>query len=736
MSAAEPVCPLCGTGPHPEPVPLLSDPVLPAVAGYEVLGELGRGAMGVVYKARQTSLNRIVALKMIRDSGLAGPEGQARFRAEAEAVAQLQHANIVQIHEVGEHHGLPFFSLEFVPGGSLAEQLRGIPRPALSAAQTVEILARAVHAAHQKGIVHRDLKPANVLLTAEGTPKVSDFGLARRLEGGAALTQTGAILGTPCYMAPEQAEGKSGRVGPAADVYALGAILYELLVGRPPFLGETALDILQQVLGQEPVAPRLWQPQVPRDLETVCLKCLEKDPTKRYASALELADDLRRFLRSEPVRARPIGVGGRLLRWSRRQPAAAALAAVSLAVVTAAVVGVAAFFSSAERKAGNTQPQVTRDEKKATADRPRSKPLDPPLVLSEDFKDVKDGSVPEGWEAREFGVTGDATSDRRRLEVNVEAGQHWITLPEMPLRGDFFVTGEFSLANANPEHFLRLELEAPDLSSVRAEVSARGQASLENLRPRPLTRGWRPGGRNDFRLEREGNLYRLGLNDKVLVAGRLDHTGEVKRVKLMLAAGDRLYSIQVGDRGPNVPGPVKEFLIVVDEDFRDGKVGEVPAGWKAEEYRIQEENGLKHLQLHARQGLHFATLPPTVLRGDCCLECRFSLGDFPQELHIRLHDDAGDQVRVSVDNQGTVTMPGLQPRKSNGTWKGTGPNDLRLERHGDLYRVLLNHTEVLAARLPVKGDIAQVALGLTAPGSKLFSVRYAVAKGAGKEPSK
>jgi tRNA A-37 threonylcarbamoyl transferase component Bud32 len=334
LSATDTACPVCGTLGTMESVPLPTRPVLPAIPGHEVLGVLGQGGMGVVYKARQKSLNRVVALKMIRDSALAGPEERARFRAEAEAVAQLQHPNIVQIHEVGEHHGLPFFSLEFVAGGSLAEQLHGTPQPPRTAARLVETLARAVDTAHQKGIIHRDLKPANVLLTEDGTPKITDFGLAKRPDAGTAHTQTGAIVGTPSYMAPEQAAGRGRSVGPAADVYALGALLYEMLTGRPPFVGETTLDTLAQVVGQEPVAVRALQPRTPRDLETVCLKCLHKQPAKRYATAAALADDLRRFLGNEPILARPVGRVERALKWVKRRPLAAALLA-ALVLTTA-----------------------------------------------------------------------------------------------------------------------------------------------------------------------------------------------------------------------------------------------------------------------------------------------------------------------------------------------------------------------------------------------------------------
>jgi serine/threonine-protein kinase len=312
---------------------------LPRIPGYEVEAILGRGGMGVVFRARHLALNRLVALKMALVGAYAEPRERERFRREAEAVARLRHPNVVAVYDVGEADGRPYFTMEYVEGGSLAHKLAGTPQPARAAAALVATLAGAMQAAHQGGIVHRDLKPANVLLTADGTPRITDFGLAHRLEGGAGLTQSGVPLGTPSYMAPEQARGQTHAVGPATDVYALGAILYECLTGRPPFRAETPAETVLQVIYQEPVPPRSLQPKVPRDLETICLKCLHKEPARRYASAQALADDLGRFGEGRPIQARRLGLGARLWRWGRRQPAAAALLATALAFVGLAIGG-------------------------------------------------------------------------------------------------------------------------------------------------------------------------------------------------------------------------------------------------------------------------------------------------------------------------------------------------------------------------------------------------------------
>jgi WD40 repeat protein/serine/threonine protein kinase len=358
--------------PQPNPAATLTDPCAvriqsgkaPEVAGYEILGELGRGGMGVVYKARHTRLGRIVAIKMLLAGAHAGPHELGRFRVEAEAVARLQHPNIVQIFEISEEAGCPYLVLEYVEGSSLSQKLRAGALPAREAALLLETLARAVDHAHQRGIIHRDLKPANVLLaindqqsavshkgesdrllTADrspltaSTPKITDFGLAKQLDSATAHTRSGAVLGTPDYMAPEQAAGE--RAGPAVDVYGLGAILYHALTGHPPFPSETPLETLLRVQSEEPVSPSLLERRVPRDLSTICLKALSKEPFRRYASPAALAMDLRRFLDGQPIQARPAGTAERLWRWCKRNPKLAVAGFLAAAfLVTAAGLGI------------------------------------------------------------------------------------------------------------------------------------------------------------------------------------------------------------------------------------------------------------------------------------------------------------------------------------------------------------------------------------------------------------
>jgi hypothetical protein len=406
--------------------------------------------MGVVYQARDTRLGRLVALKMVLHAEYAGPAQRDRFRDEARAVARLSHPNVVQVYEVGEHAGLPYCVLEYCPRGSLAQRLAYTPLPPRDAARLVETLARAVQAAHEAGVVHRDLKPANVLLAADGTPKVADFGLAKLASGGSGLTATGVVLGTPSYMAPEQAEGKK-EVGPAADVYALGAVLYECLTGRPPFRAATPLDTLRQVLGDEPVAPRRLNPQVPRDLETVCLKCLEKAPQRRYPTARELADDLGRFQRGEPVRVRPVGRLERVWRGARRRPLVSASVAATLLVCLVAA-GLLAWQSAAGRQA--------LLEAKAREDREREQAAR--LRLADEERAVREGLSLTGHTSAVWSCA--FSRDGKRLaSCGDEALKIWdlsakrvlFSIPGCTTSADFSPDGK-RLATAHWDHRVRV----------------------------------------------------------------------------------------------------------------------------------------------------------------------------------------------------------------------------------------------------------------------------------------
>ena len=346
---------------------LVSTGTSPVIPGYTIEGELGRGGMGVVYRARTTKLDRSVALKMILAAEHAGHEAAVRFLAEAQAIARVQHPNIVQIFHIDQHGGHPYFEMEYVGGGSLAARLDGSPRPPREAARLLEILARAMAEAHRQGIVHRDLKPANILLTQDGVPKVADFGLAKVMNVESGLTRTDSVMGSPSYMAPEQAGGKTKVVGPAADLYALGVILYELLTGRPPFQGATLLETLEQLKTREPVPPSRLVPGLPRDVETIVLKCLRKDPDERYASAWELAEDLARFQCGEPILARPVAWPERTWRWCQRNAAlTSSLAAIALTMAAAIVVTL--FFWLRAEKARIAEAARARSETSAKLD--------------------------------------------------------------------------------------------------------------------------------------------------------------------------------------------------------------------------------------------------------------------------------------------------------------------------------------------------------------------------------
>ena len=374
----------------------------PHVPGYEIEGELGRGGMGVVYQARQIQLNRPCALKMILAGAHASPEALLRFMAEAETVARLEHPNVVRIHHIGEADGLPFFELEYLAGGSLDERLDGTPWKADEAARLVEAIAWGIAVAHRQGIIHRDLKPSNVLLTVDGTPKVTDFGLAKTLGLDTDLTLTQYILGSPSYMAPEQAEGRARQVGPEADVYALGAILYELVTGRPPFKAATALETLEQVRSSTPVPLGRLQPKLTRDLETICLKCLEKEPARRYATAGELADELGRFRRHEPIRARPLGRAARLVRLGRRNPALAAAAGLAVLASLALLIASVAFGIHEGRAARDLRAAL--DEARALSAR---------STFERGLSLCEQGEVDRGmlWMARSLEISSETTRD-------------------------------------------------------------------------------------------------------------------------------------------------------------------------------------------------------------------------------------------------------------------------------------------------------------------------------------
>lgn len=341
--------------------------VIRTAGGYDLLEKIGRGGMGVVYKARQRSLDRMVAVKMISAGELAAPEALRRFRLEAEAAARLQHPGLVAIHEVGEMDGLPFYSMEFVPGGrTLAGLIAEKPMPPHAAAACLEKIARAVQHAHEHGVLHRDLKPSNILLDEQGEPRVTDFGLARQLGSDSSLTLSKNVLGSPAYMPPEQAGGGGGKAGPASDVYSLGAMLYHCVTGRPPFSGESVQTVLLQVREADPVAPRRLNPSLPRDLDTIILKCLEKSPSRRYASAVDFADDLGRFLRAEPVMARPVGMAGRVWRSAHRHPAAAALIVVSVLALAGGLA--AALYVNRTLAAGKRSVESALTEKSTALD--------------------------------------------------------------------------------------------------------------------------------------------------------------------------------------------------------------------------------------------------------------------------------------------------------------------------------------------------------------------------------
>jgi eukaryotic-like serine/threonine-protein kinase len=522
----------------PSDPPPRPTPGMPTVPGFQILGVLGRGGMGVVYRAKQSALGRVVALKMILAGAHARERDLERFRAEAQAVARFQHPNIVQVFEVGEADGLPYFALEFVPGGTLAGKLKHEPQTPKFAAETVEALAKAMQYAHARGIVHRDLKPANVLVGEDGAPKVTDFGLAKQLEGASIETQAGTILGTPSYMAPEQASGDADKVGPPADVYALGAILYDMLTGRPPFTGTSVLETLDMVRHVEPVPPTQLAGKLPRDIETICLKCLQKDPAKRYATAGELADDLRRFLDGKPILARPVGPVERAWRWAKRNPWVAGLgtAVAVLIVGTAILTSVMWWRVSVEKKvaevARGKAEAAAEQEKLAKEDQAKQKELalDTIRVVLLRVDGAMRHDVRLAPVRREILDTMLGSLDKIRdralaspLEDRTEAIAY-TRIGELYMQGGRVRDASEWLAKAYPFHKAIYEQTADDDFDARA-VAVRNLANISNQRADVELRLGRAAGARDLymaalklREERLAMWEKRGDPDSVVVS--------------------------------------------------------------------------------------------------------------------------------------------------------------------------------------------------------------------------
>jgi tetratricopeptide (TPR) repeat protein/predicted Ser/Thr protein kinase len=503
----------------------VENPVARRFGDYQLLEEIARGGMGVVYKARQVSLNRTVAVKMILAGQLAGPAEVQRFRGEAEAAANLNHPNIVAIHEIGQQGGQHFFSMDYVEGQNLAQFVGQKPLPPREAAKYLKTIAEAIQYAHERGILHRDLKPSNILIDQSGQPRITDFGLAKRMQEDSDLTSSGQVLGSPNFMPPEQALGKRQAATLASDIYSLGAILYFLLTRRPPFAADSLTETLHQVLHTEPVSPRLLNAVVPRDLETICLKCLSKEPERRYASAHGLAEDLGRFLKGEPVQARPVGTAGKAWRWCRRNPKLASLAGGSLALLLALAIGapIAAFrinqerhtAEAARRNEARLRQEAELEQKKAQQEAFKSQ------QVAQFLEDMLQGVGPSVARGR------DAALLREILVRTTErVGKDLASQPEVEaeLRNTigevYFALGQFDRAELMHETALHLR------SRVLGEDDLATAESLHNL-AKAL--------RNQGRLAEAESLERkaLGIRTRLLgqehaeVATALDGLGKV-----------------------------------------------------------------------------------------------------------------------------------------------------------------------------------------------------------------
>jgi WD40 repeat protein len=547
--------------PAKAPVGLPAVASWPSLPGYDVLGLLGRGGMGVVYRAQQHWPRRLVALKMVLGAELASPEELVRFLAEAEAVAKLQHPNIVQLYEVGHHDDRPYYTMEFVEGGSLAQKLAGTPLPPAQAARLTEALAQAIEAAHRAGVIHRDLKPSNVLLTLDGTPKVTDFGAAKRLGQGEGLTRTGEVMGTPSYMAPEQAQCHKD-VGPGADVYGLGAILYELLTGRPPFKAATSLDTLELVRTRDPIPPSRLQPKVPRELETICLKCLSKQPPRRYASAGALAADLGLFLAGKPISARPVSPFERAFKWTLRRPAPAALLAVSVTAASAILGG--AFWHHAGLAKALAETEQERDAARRAKENEKTARLAAQRALVEPFTaagltahEHGDAALAALWFANAAKLS---RNDSERESANQMRVQTWSRELAVPVR-----------AFAHPDAIFRSIAFHPSLPYLLA-LSTRDRVVLWNFEEnREVSLPGTERGVTSALWSPDGNRLALGCLSEdveildfatIQVAERLPQRGRVDA--LAFSPSGRYLAIAAGGRTrvwhlPNrcyVPGEV------------------------------------------------------------------------------------------------------------------------------------------------------------------------------------
>jgi WD40 repeat protein/predicted Ser/Thr protein kinase len=469
-----------------------------AFGDYEILNEIARGGMGVVYRARQISLNRVVALKVVLHGPFASDEARRRFRTEAQAVAGLRHPNIVSIYEAGEHDGNPYLAMEYVEGTNLAVLANGKALPAHRAADYLRVIAEGVRHAHESGVLHRDLKPSNVLLDVQEQPRITDFGLAKLLNSDAELTNTGDVLGSPAYIPPEQALSGFREVGPAGDIYSLGAILYHLLTGKPPFQGETVQEVLMQVAASEPRPPRELNSSMPLDLQTICLKCLQKEPRQRYASADQVADELQRFLNGEPIRARPVGWLEQTYRWCRRKPALASTLGVAIVSLLVIAIGspIAVMRLDRERRAAEAaRRQELGSRVRAEAAEQASRQQAFAALVSQARATVRSGEMGQRVQALEALKNAAAISNTVELRRDAFAA---LALPDLRLIRELDWGPEYTVRRLDPmfERIALCRLDGPvEIRSVLNREILSVLPATTNLPAFSDTR-WSRDGRN------------------------------------------------------------------------------------------------------------------------------------------------------------------------------------------------------------------------------------------------